>query len=285
MAIYRVRNGQSIYDIATEIYGDVTGISYLLEDNPSINLDTYLETDLEIVVNPTSNTILNQNIANFFLRNPITNTETKSKTISLIGNYSSGEILTKNLLLDKYVDESMWALGGQLQMINYEDNSGEINYDRVKFDRVFDVNSDGDEIEFIFNYESLWVEQPIWIPIGNSQTQQDHISVDRDNLLHLYDGNGDLLIAHPTTFETNVDINVKVRCEIDGSSKNYFFNVDGVEMGNLDVGSKTFSVDMLGGLSSFGGSGLNGQIKYFRHNTTEYLFNEGVGFNVFKNNL
>lgn len=284
MAVYKVRNGQSIYDIATEIYGNVTGISYLLEDNPSINLDTYLKTDLEIVVNPTSNTILDQNIANFFLGNPITNTETISKTLSLIGNYSSGEILTKNLLLEEYINESMWTFGGQLQMINYEDNSGKINYDRVKFDRLFEINSDGDELELIFNYENFFVGQDIWTAIGNSINQQDNISV-VDHLIHLYDSNGDLLISHPTVVEQDVDINVKVRCEIDGNNKNYFFDVNGVEVESLNVGNKSFSVDMLGGLSAFGGSGLNGQIKYFRYNSSEYLFNEGMGFNVFKNNL
>ena len=40
MAIYKVKHGQSIYDIATQIYGSVLGIVHLLRDNESINLTT-----------------------------------------------------------------------------------------------------------------------------------------------------------------------------------------------------------------------------------------------------
>ena len=75
MATYAVRKGQSIYDIATEKYGDISGVSMILKDNPTISLGTYLTVGMEIEVNSNQSTILNTNIVNFFKSKTITNTD------------------------------------------------------------------------------------------------------------------------------------------------------------------------------------------------------------------
>ena len=39
---YTVQYGQSIYDVAVQVYGDVNGVGALLRDNPDIDLGTVL---------------------------------------------------------------------------------------------------------------------------------------------------------------------------------------------------------------------------------------------------
>ena len=42
MKLIKVRFGQTIEDIAIQEYGSLSGVRFLLEDNPSISLDTLL---------------------------------------------------------------------------------------------------------------------------------------------------------------------------------------------------------------------------------------------------
>ena len=49
---YIVKSGQSIYDIAVEVYGGVAGIKNILIDNPTIDINTYLEENSTIIVFP-----------------------------------------------------------------------------------------------------------------------------------------------------------------------------------------------------------------------------------------
>jgi hypothetical protein len=43
MRTITVRYGQTIFDIALQWFGDISGIAFIIEDNPSINLENELE--------------------------------------------------------------------------------------------------------------------------------------------------------------------------------------------------------------------------------------------------
>lgn len=56
---YKVRDGQSICDLAIQLYGTVMGIAKILQDNTSVlsSLDTELESGMIIRYDPTINNI------------------------------------------------------------------------------------------------------------------------------------------------------------------------------------------------------------------------------------
>jgi hypothetical protein len=303
MAIYKVKYGQSIYDIATQIYGSVLGVAYLLRDNKSIDLTTHLKQGFELTINATSDTIIDQSIVSFFKNRTITNTETLKGVENLLTEVAYGTIVTSSIEGD-YVDRVMRVIPNQLNMINVESTS--LNYDRVKFNKAVTLNEDGDEIEFVINYNSL-SSPNFWIALAGSETVEgSYIRIDSDNKLSLYSNSNQLLITNSNMVSPNVDISVKIRCEIITTNivvKNYYFEVDGVEDSTLDVSDVNISFDTLGGFEQNdvwfrdrlnGGSvnglgadsfnGLNGSFKYFRYNNNEYRFCEGGGIYIFKTN-
>lgn len=64
---YIVTSGQKLMDIAIEVYGDMTGIFELLEDNPELST---VQDGLEggQVLRVDSDKVVNQDIANYFSR-------------------------------------------------------------------------------------------------------------------------------------------------------------------------------------------------------------------------
>lgn len=62
--IYLVREKQNLLDIAMQLYGDLDGVWKLLDDNPSIGLDSELATAQELVVDPAHS--VNPQIQNYF---------------------------------------------------------------------------------------------------------------------------------------------------------------------------------------------------------------------------
>tara|TARA_R110002167_G_scaffold107745_1_gene275392 strand:- start:178 stop:1092 length:915 start_codon:yes stop_codon:yes gene_type:complete len=303
MAIYKVKYGQSIYDIATQIYGSVLGVAYLLRDNKSIDLTTHLKQGFDLIVNATSDTIIDQNIVSFFKNKTITNTETLKGVENLLTEIAYGTIVTSSPEGD-YVNGVMRATPNQLNMINVE--STLLNYDRVKFNKVSTLNEDADEIEFIISYEPL-SSPNFWIVLAGSDTVEgSHIRIDSSNKLSLYSSSDQLLITSSNTVSPNVDISVKIRCEVIVTNvvvKNYYLEVNGVEDSTLDVSDINISFDTLGGFEkddvwvsdrlnsgSFNGlstdsfNGLNGSFKYLRYNDSEYRFDEGGGIYIFKTN-
>lgn len=292
MAIYKVKHGQSIYDIATQIYGSVLGIVHLLRDNESINLTTYLETGREININPTSDTILDQNIVNFFAKKTITNSETLQNTSKILSEVEFvGEILTQNTAGENYIDGIMWAVEGQLNMESRVTNPlSFMNRDRVQFNSHFTLNNDGDELEFIVNYGEHISGR--WYPLADSTSVNNGAYIffnESDGQLYMCDDEANLLIANPVSTNHSVDITVKIRCEVtvtDSVLKSYFLSVNGVEESAIDVNGSNLSFDTLGGFAQSGvgiGDGFNGIFKYLKYNNDEYKFDQGKGIYIFKN--
>lgn len=64
---YIVSSGQKLMDVALEVYGDITGIFKLLEDNPDL---ATVQDDLEggQVLRIDSDKVVNKDVANYFSR-------------------------------------------------------------------------------------------------------------------------------------------------------------------------------------------------------------------------
>tara|TARA_R110000765_G_scaffold96266_1_gene181067 strand:- start:17958 stop:18824 length:867 start_codon:yes stop_codon:yes gene_type:complete len=288
MATYAVRKGQSIYDIAAEKYGDISGVSMILKDNPTISLGTYLTVGMEIEVNSNQSTILNNNIVNFFKSKTITNTDNEEYTESLIKMYNFGDIITTNSEPITYIDDVMWALDNQISMINEQDpltTEGKFNYDRIRFNNQFDLNKDGDSLSIYFNYNDFFLEQDKWLLIGNSITQQERVEIHSSGTVVLYDSNGDELVISPNTMSADTDIEIVITCNIDSltQDKTYTLNSNGVFTESLNANNISMSMNMIGGIVN-GGDGLNGNVKRLEYNGDVYLFNEGNGTHIFKGN-
>mgnify|MGYP003646616632 CR=1 FL=1 len=282
MAIYKVKYGQSIYDIATEKYGSVEGVANILQDNPSIELDTYLELGREIIISESPTSITNQNIRRYFSNKTITNTDSANSTPNLLNGYIYGTISTRNVDGEAYIDSTIRQ--GILDHIKLSNrDGGTINLDRVSFSSPFTIDSDGDELEMIVNYEDFQ-SYDRFVPIGsvNGSTMRLDISA-TDGRISLYDSFGEILISNPIETESNVDVTFKIRCEVLGTTKNYFLEVNGVESSALNVGDTNLSFDMIGGTNKISADGYNGLIKYFRYNDYRYRFNEVSGIYVHKN--
>jgi hypothetical protein len=287
MAIYKVKYGQSIYDIATEKYGNASGIDNIFRDNPTIDFNTYLEEGQEIIISSSANDIANQSIKKYFSNKTITNTDSKMITTILVGEFIYGTILTRNGDDGKYIDEVMWSTYGQLKLNNRVEG-GLRNFDRVLFDKEMDLNSDGSAIEMTLNYESISAEFDKWVPLGNITAQSESIVIFDDGNISLNDDFGNQLVVTTTPSQPNVDVSIKVRCEILQTSpleKNYYLEVDGIEYSALNVGKSKVSVNLLGGSSLGSVGGYNGIVKYFRHNTSEFRFSEGLGNYIHKNTI
>jgi hypothetical protein len=59
----KVLNNQTIWDIALQEYGDVTGVFQILTDNPSIDLDTDLTEGTILYINGEP---LNQDVVSYY---------------------------------------------------------------------------------------------------------------------------------------------------------------------------------------------------------------------------
>lgn len=64
MTDYRVRYGQTIFDVAVQNYGTVEGVAILLEDNPGLTLNSDLEVGSTLRVN--GERALDQGRVNYF---------------------------------------------------------------------------------------------------------------------------------------------------------------------------------------------------------------------------
>ena len=293
MATYIVKHGQSIYDIATQIYGSVLGVVHILRDNVSIDLTTYLPTGREITVNPTSDTIFDQNIVNFFASRTITNSETLQNVISLSSGVVYGEIFTSNPAQESYINSTMRSVQRQLNLSDRGENPLDSrNRDRVIFNDHFSLNNDGDELEIVLSYDDhILGTGGKWYPMADSTSDN------AGSYMYFDDSNGQLYIrtdsqllwmTNPVSTNPNTDINIKIRCEVivtNTVTKNYFVDVNGTESSSLDVGGENMMFDTIGGYLRNGvgvGDGFNGSIKYLRYNDSEYDFNEKSGIYTFK---
>ena len=112
MAKYEVKYGQSIYDIATEVYGSVLGVENIFRDNPDIDATTVLEVGRIIDVNPTSETIIDQSIVNYFRFKTITNSENSEigLTETVLSGLNYGVISTQRQQAQRYINDIVWRL-------------------------------------------------------------------------------------------------------------------------------------------------------------------------------
>lgn len=67
--IYKVKNGQNLFDVALQLSGSIEGIYDLLVCNPDINADSVLENGQDITYH--DDFIINQDIVKYFLENNI----------------------------------------------------------------------------------------------------------------------------------------------------------------------------------------------------------------------
>ena len=125
MAKYEVKYGQSIYDIATEVYGSVLGVENIFRDNSDIDATTVLEVGREIDVNPTSETIYDQSIVDYFKFKTITNSESQNSGITdtVLGGFNYGVINTQRTAFQRYINDIMWRNLGELELFNGQNES------------------------------------------------------------------------------------------------------------------------------------------------------------------
>ena len=142
MAEYIVKYGQSIYDISVEVYGSIMGIEYILEDNPTIDLGTHLLEDSILEVFPNPSTILDTNISAYFENKSIINTEVLPDIDILEGAVSYGEIITKNLGGDTYVDDVIWG-NNSVNLSNTGLTLDEFNFDRIVLEPSIKLSKKG----------------------------------------------------------------------------------------------------------------------------------------------
>jgi len=284
MAIYKVKFGQSIYDIAIQVYGSVLGVYYLLQDNENLNLSDSLPQGTELSVYPTSDTILDKDILDFFANREIINSETVQKLSTLKSSGDFGTIFTSNIRQQLYINSSVWRKKNQIYLSNSEN-------DRVLLSNKLTLNSNEDQVDFTIKYDDI-VSSTKWILFGDSTSENAgaYISVDSTtNKVSLYDDTQSLLIESSLVIENGQDIDIKVRCELivtDVITKDYYLDVNGTEDSSLDVGNKDVSFDTLGGFvaSEVGiGDGYSGYFKYLEYNGSEYEFSEGKGKYTYKN--
>ena len=120
MINYIVKYGQSIYDIATEVYGNVSAVENIIRDNEEIYMDTVLEVGQVILIDANSSTIVDQSISNYFRNKDITNNEVSSneETQQDLSGSNFGTIITNSPQEVSYINNVMWKELGQISMRN-----------------------------------------------------------------------------------------------------------------------------------------------------------------------
>ena len=269
MATYIVKSGQSIYD------GDLMGVSNILVDNPTIDLETYLVEDSTLEIFPTAETIIRSGIASFFKNKTITGAETAAGVEVLDVAVSFGELITKNLGGDTYVNDFMWG-NGAINLSNTGVLLDEFNFDRIKITPTPSLIDDNDffEMDFTYNDLGLDVEQTL---IGSELGTE--VRILNGNISLYYLGEGGLPLTHSTLLLDGRKYRLKVELSDDSVGRVFNVSIDGY----VNVSTNTTNeirFNLIGGQD--GSGGYEGAISYINANTNVFNFFEGSGTHIYK---
>lgn len=272
MAKYIVQKGQSIYDIAVEIYGDIMGIGSILQDNPNINLDTFLEEGSSLEINQNSENIFSVNIANYFRNKSIVNSESEAITKELNELTSYGELITQNLSGEEYINSVMWG-NNSVNLSNTGLLLDEYNFDRIHFLDTIDLDVNGSFFEIDFVYNDIGVDQFI---AGSNNGSSVRIE---DGKISLYSSGEEFELTHSFELQDKIKYRLKCECLINGDIKSFGVSIDGhFQESTPSIGEVNLS--LIGGED--GSRGYEGTISYLNINNSVFNFSEENGIYVYK---
>jgi len=277
MAEYIVKGGQSIYDIAVEVYGDLMGVSNILRDNENISLETYLIEDSVIQVFPSSTNILNLNIVKYFENKTIIGAEDLSELEALDKIASYGEIITNNVGGDTYINESVWS-NNSVNLSNTGLLLDKFNFDRILLSAPILLDSSGGFFEIDFTYNDLGIDQYLFGSTNGSSVKIIN------NKISLYSLGGVFEMEHSTEL---VDAaKYRLRGSISSAKSNspteniFELSIDGyVE----SAGSTSFSevnLSLVGGED--GSRGYEGNISFLNINGSVFNFLKEGGNYIYR---
>lgn len=268
MATYKVKYGQTIYDIAAQKYGSVDGINKILLDNPSIKLDEKLIVGSEIIINNSSDFIVSQSVVNFFKTKTITNfDQTASGELTTFSDY--GILYTEHKNRLSYIDENFWKYNSSISFNNS-------NLDRCILSSEKKVDNILNTITVEFYLTSVSDGDTI-IAHTNGNTR---LYVESDNLM-ISNSSGEtipFLTDEPILVDTlyTVDIWMSGENELSITTNGATRSVD------LGILSSDFIFNMIGGTSDT--RGMTGDVNYFRDGSSLFSFSEESGNMVISQN-
>jgi hypothetical protein len=278
MSKYIVKYGQSIYDIATEVYGGISGIASIISDNPHVDLETVLSAGDVLEVFPSSNTIFNQNIVKYFEGKIITNSENPSSADTLI-NFAPqyGELLTENIYGDEYVDTSIWDVD--------TDGTGLLQLDGASGDRIkmaIPVNFSSDLDSFMINIDYDTADGDM-VLIGSS-SNDCKLAVEAGKVV-LYSNSGIKIVEHTVAITTGVNeicVCINYYLNNDVLTRQVVLQVNAAST-NVDT-EDVITLDVIGGEDNneSGTFGLKLLAIQLNEVLDTYYFNEQKGRFVFK---
>tara|TARA_R110000765_G_scaffold326567_1_gene417847 strand:- start:563 stop:1396 length:834 start_codon:yes stop_codon:yes gene_type:complete len=273
---YIVKSGQSIYDIAVEVYGGVAGIKNILIDNPTIDINTYLEENSTLIVFPNTSTIVDINISNYFKYKTITGVESLSEIESIDSIASYGELKTNSLGGDTYIN-SMWG-NNSVNLSNTGVLLDELNFDRIHLSAPIVLDSNGGFFEIEFVYNDLGIDQYLFgSEFGSSiRIINNRISLyssgerfEIENSTTLVDGNRYRLGGSIASAQTNNPL------------ENFFtLSVDGVSETSPTTSFGEVNLSLVGGED--GSRGYEGNISYLNINGSIFDFLKGSGIYIYR---
>ena len=271
MALYTVKYGQTIYDIAVQEYGGVVGIEQILIDKPNIDLSTVLEAGSEIVITPNATNVINNETRSYFKNRSITSFDgsfSESEISSYVGSIVTNEPNSLN-----YINTNVWGSDSELRF----DNTQPLAYNRVVFNRDISFEEDGDFFELEFSYSGTEDHVVVWSTTGAS------INISGGNVFVYADG-GVFLGKTIAILPQNVTIKTKITSSlnIDGTSvtKGILLDVNGEVVDINDLGGNTINFNILAGNSNT--TGLTGTIGKININSDVFQLLEGSGIYIYK---
>ena len=283
MAVYIVKYGQSIYDIATEVYGDVMGVNNIIRDNELIDFEKVLETGQEIEVFPNSSTNFNQTTVDYFRSKDITNSENSYGDNLAVSGENYGEIITSNPNQQSYIDSDIWQGFGELNF----NNLGETRYDGIKFSQKYSLSRKlGSVIAYLVVSEVPEFGSEILLFGDSSSSSRIYAYEKGVDLFGVKIDDADGIEIFDTAVGISVNSEFRVIVSNNSSSqlpneKVYSIligdNVDTVSVSN----NQNIQFDFVGGAEGVG-VGFSGKITELLTNGDSYDFNEGSGKYVSK---
>jgi len=274
MAIYEVKYGQNIYDIAVEVYGDVMGIYNILSDNENINTSTVLSVGDTLNVFPSTENNFNQTNVAFFRDKTISNSENSFGENLEISGEIFGEIFTDASNEVRYLNDVTWS---EHSAVKFE--SGNQSY--IYFNERMSLNRDRNIAEVKFNVEvsPLIGEENILISDSESDSRISLYGTGENSFVIRFYASDNSLIFEDTYVKTiNQDCKVSIETNIvlaEPIYKNIIIAVDENLFSFVDT-SIDFSSNILG-TSNVNNKSIQGLVKEVKFNKDLFEFNEGSG--------
>ena len=276
MSIYKAKYGQTIFDIAVQEYGGMSGLSQILSDNPNVTLDTILAPDDEVIITPNSTNIESSEVHSFFRQRTISNSDVNLSELD--PSAYVGTIVTRETNAISYINSNIWGSDSELRFTNNETVSPLGNYNRVLLSDYISFGNEGDYFGIDFTYRNGSSEQVV---IGSDTGASIRVSGSK---LSLY-ADGDVLLATSPVLlaeESNIRINLVSELTISGNTitKSISFLVNDDETKVVDLAGNVINFNILAGSS--GTIGLDGTIGKLDINGSVFRFLEGSGKYIYK---